>query len=338
MRNNSFDLDHILDLKRWQKLQDQLALMTNMAIITVDYKGNPITTHSMCCPFCQSVRSNPQLAKYCQICDSRAGLEAVRSQKPFIYFCHFNIIDIAIPITVEDKYLGAIMAGQIRVEGAADIESFEHLLSSQKNAVAAQHLQQHQQEYDNIPVLDYSKVLQSTQVLFELSNYIVESAVGKSQLIQAYETFYLHTQQAAQLSGVQPHPSPSTPGNYLKVNRSGHVEKNASPLLPALQYIEENREQLVTQAQMAELCHLSPSYFSRLFTQEQGVSFSQYIAAKKIAWARELLEETDDSVEAISEKLGFSSSAYFIKVFKKYEGITPFLYRKYSKKLNHPTF
>lgn len=132
MSMGSFDLDEILDLPRWQKLQDKLACMTNMAIITVDYKGTPITQHSMCCPFCQSVRANPQLFKYCQICDSRGGLEAVRSQKPYIYLCHFNIIDIAIPITVDDKYLGAIMAGQIRLDGAADLESFECLLSSAK--------------------------------------------------------------------------------------------------------------------------------------------------------------------------------------------------------------
>ncbi len=334
MKSNFFDLDRILDLIRWQKLQDQLALVTNMAIITVDYKGIPITQHSMCCPFCQSVRANPQLAKYCQICDSRAGLEAVRSQEPFIYRCHFNIIDIAIPITVDDKYLGAIMAGQIRLDGAAQLDSFERLLSSQKNAVAMQHLHTHQAEYDAIPLLPYDKVLQSTQALFELSNYIVETAVSKSQLIHAYETFYQDAQQAAHPLPPQRMPLHDVSGNFLKVHRSGHVETGTSPLLPALQYIEENREQLITQAQMAELCHLSPSYFSRLFTHEMGVNFSQYIASKKVAWARELLEQTDDSIETISEKLGFSSAAYFIKVFKKYEGITPLLYRKYNDKLN----
>ncbi len=334
MKNNSFDLDQLLDLARWQKLQDQLARVSNMAIITVDYKGNPITNHSMCCPFCQSVRANPQLSKYCQICDSRAGLEAVRSQKPFIYLCHFNIIDIAIPITVDDKYLGAIMAGQIRLDGSAELESFEHLLSSQKNSVATQHLNTHKSEYDAIPLLPYDKVLQSAQALFELSNYIVESAVSKTQLINAYETFYQNTQQVAHAIHPKPFLSSDESGNYLKVKRSGHVETESSALLPALQYIEENKGQPVTQAQMAELCHLSPSYFSRLFTQEMGVSFSQYIGAKKVAWARHLLEETDDSIEIISENLGFSSAGYFIKVFKKYEGITPFLYRKYYGKVS----
>ncbi len=333
MRNNSFDLEQLLDIPRWQKLQDQLARVINMAIITVDYKGIPITKHSMCCPFCQSVRANPQLAKYCQICDSRGGLEAVRSQNPFIYLCHFNIIDIAIPITVDDKYLGAIMAGQIRLDGSAELESFEHLLSSQKNSVATQHLLTHKAQYDAIPMLQYDKVLQSTQALFELSNYIVESAVSRTQLINAYEAFYHSTCEVAHAAQPKALIADES-GNYLKVKRSGRVETEGSPLQPALQYIEENRDQLITQAQMAELCHLSPSYFSRLFSQEMGVSFSQYMGGRKIAWARQLLEETDDSIEKISEDLGFSSAGYFIKVFKKYEGITPFLYRKYCDKIS----
>ena len=334
MKSNAFELDQLLDLARWKKLQDELARLTNMAIITVDYKGNPITEHSMCCPFCQSVRANPQLSKYCQICDSRGGLEAVRSQKPFIYMCHFNIIDIAIPITVDDKYLGAIMAGQIRLDGSAALDSFEHLLSSQKNAIAQQHLNMHKAEYDAIPTIPYEKLLQGTQTLFELSNYIVETAVSKAQLINAYETFYASTHQATDTITPQKL-IPDETGHYLKVNRSGRVNIGDSALLPALQYIAENRGQLITQTQMAELCHLSPSYFSRLFTQEMGCNFSQYIATQKIAWAKQLLENSDDSIEKISENLGFSSAAYFIKVFKKYEGITPFLYRKYHEKVNH---
>lgn len=327
MSMGSFDLDEILDLPRWQKLQDKLACMTNMAIITVDYKGTPITQHSMCCPFCQSVRANPQLSKYCQICDSRGGLEAVRSQKPYIYLCHFNIIDIAIPITVDDKYLGAIMAGQIRLDGSADLESFECLLSSAKNAVATQHLNAHIEAYQAIPQLPFQQVLRSTEALYELIHYIVESSAGKVRLLEAYDAFYSSTHQAVR------RPAEDS-GNYLKVTRSGRIRTGASLLEPALQYIQENRDQPVTQGQMAQLCHLSSGYFSRLFTQEMGCSFSQYLTAQKLVWAKQLLEDTEQSVERISETLGFSSSAYFIKVFKKHEGITPLLYRKYHERIN----
>ncbi|WP_369294406.1 PocR ligand-binding domain-containing protein, partial [Escherichia coli] len=51
MNHSLFNLDKIIDLEKWHTLQDSLALVTKMAIITVDYKGIPVTKHSYCQPF-----------------------------------------------------------------------------------------------------------------------------------------------------------------------------------------------------------------------------------------------------------------------------------------------
>lgn len=50
------ELKNILDLEKWEKLQESLALSTRLAIILVDYKGRPVTKHSQVQPFCQLVR------------------------------------------------------------------------------------------------------------------------------------------------------------------------------------------------------------------------------------------------------------------------------------------
>lgn len=49
------ELKNILDLEKWEKLQESLALSTRLAIILVDYKGRPVTKHSQVQPFCQLV-------------------------------------------------------------------------------------------------------------------------------------------------------------------------------------------------------------------------------------------------------------------------------------------
>ena len=113
--NNPYMLDKILNIEKWQKLQDSLALITGLAIITVDYKGVPITRHSSRRDFCGHIRNNPSLFKLCQKCDSRGGLEAVRISSPYIYKCHCGIVDIAIPIIVDNQYIGAIMAGEVKI-------------------------------------------------------------------------------------------------------------------------------------------------------------------------------------------------------------------------------
>lgn len=90
-------------------MQDAIALETHLAIILVDYRGKPVSNHNQVQPFCQLVRNNPKLNAYCEKCDARGSLEAVHRGTPFIYRCHFDIVDIAIPIMVENHYMGAIM-------------------------------------------------------------------------------------------------------------------------------------------------------------------------------------------------------------------------------------
>ena len=120
MSKGKFDIKSILDIPRWEAVQDQLAKATGTAIITIDYKGTPITKHSMRTDFCSIIRENPISCKRCQKCDSLAGLEAVRLNQPFIYLCHCGIVDVAVPITVGDQYLGAVMFGQVRISNGSD--------------------------------------------------------------------------------------------------------------------------------------------------------------------------------------------------------------------------
>ena len=118
---------------------------------------------------------------------------------------------------------------------------------------------------------------------------------------------------------------------YLK-RTAGEAEMCSNPVLkPAFTYIFEHKSETISLKVMADLCHISPSYFSRLFAKETGENFSSYLAQMKIKWAKQLLEVTDIPVSQISDELGFNDPGYFIKTFKKYEQITPSLYRKYYK-------
>ena len=141
MKKDKINLDKVIDFKRWQTLQDNLSLVTNMAIITVDYKGNPISKHSKCSRFCESVRKHPQMVKYCQKCDSRGGLEAVRSNEPYIYLCHYNIVDVAVPIIIDNRYMGAIMAGQVKLNDSV-VEDMEKIVDTSHEPISNQVLEE----------------------------------------------------------------------------------------------------------------------------------------------------------------------------------------------------
>ena len=329
-----FNLDKIIDLERWQDLQDSLADITQLAIITIDYKGKPVTTHSKCTPFCEKIRANTELAKMCQKCDSRAGLEAVRYNRPYIYLCHYNIIDIAIPITSDDKYIGAIMAGQVRPLSSETIPDLEQILYSPDNLQTLHESQELGRLYEEIPSLDYSFILRTSDMLFKLCNYIMNEAAARN---------YLEYNMYSSLAMAQASPNSQDSNNIpllnpLPANTLTPVHTSAVPftkpkntkLLPALEYIYNNTHLMVSMEKAAQLCHLSPGYFSRSFTREFGKNYTTYIIALKIKCAKELLTKTDLPISQISEQLGFNDPGYFTKIFKKQEYLTPSLYREYA--------
>jgi two-component system response regulator YesN len=85
---------------------------------------------------------------------------------------------------------------------------------------------------------------------------------------------------------------------------------------------------------VAEHIHLNSSYVSVLFKEETGQTFSDYLTRQRLAKAKKLLLGTDMKIYEIAERTGFSSSKYFVKVFREAEDLTPKDFRNDSKK-NH---
>lgn len=79
---------------------------------------------------------------------------------------------------------------------------------------------------------------------------------------------------------------------------------------------------------VCETVGMSPSYLSAFFIREAGVGFKEYVTQQRILLAQQLLLESKDSINLISERCGFLSPSYFISVFKNQTGMTPGAYRK----------
>lgn len=77
----------------------------------------------------------------------------------------------------------------------------------------------------------------------------------------------------------------------------------------------------------AEHVSLSPRYLSKVFKEETGINFTDYVTQVRLEKAVELIVSTDDTVEQISRQCGFNSSGYFIKKFKDQYGVTPKMYK-----------
>lgn len=103
-----------------------------------------------------------------------------------------------------------------------------------------------------------------------------------------------------------------------------------TPIENAIEYIEKNFKENISLDEIASICNLSSCYFSKLFKKEIGVNYTTYINNKKIEYAKEILKTTDTPILNLSIDLGFEDCGYFIRVFKKNEGVTPKKYREMS--------
>lgn len=85
---------------------------------------------------------------------------------------------------------------------------------------------------------------------------------------------------------------------------------------------------LPTVKYFAERCFLSPNYFGDLIKKETGKTPQDFIQARVIDVAKDMLASSDAPVTQIAYKLGFEYSQHFNRYFKHLTGLTPTEYRK----------
>jgi len=86
-------------------------------------------------------------------------------------------------------------------------------------------------------------------------------------------------------------------------------------------------EEDLTVSRVAKSASISVPYFCRLFKQETGRSFVEYVTFVRLQHAVWQLRHTNKTIEQISDELGFNTPNYFSSTFKKYAGFSPSEYR-----------
>lgn len=167
---NLMNIKDFIDIEILQDIQDQFSIATGIASVTVDQKGKPITVRSNFSHFCSIVRGNEETKKKCHQCDAHGGLQATIAGNPHLYKCHMGIIDFAVPITVQDNYLGAILAGQVRIEEDDNnipsiIGESDYKIENNPDLLKA---------YNELTVTSYEKIQAAAKMMHGIINYIVE--------------------------------------------------------------------------------------------------------------------------------------------------------------------
>ncbi|NHN34481.1 AraC family transcriptional regulator [Paenibacillus agricola] len=113
----------------------------------------------------------------------------------------------------------------------------------------------------------------------------------------------------------------------IKRIRDEREQRTWSVLDSAITFIKGKFQEDLSLEDVAEHVHLNPHYFSKVFKQQTGETFIDYVTRLRIERAKEFIRDGQFSLKEVCYLVGYKDPNYFSRVFKKVTGLTPTDYR-----------
>ncbi|MBN2853711.1 MAG: helix-turn-helix domain-containing protein, partial [Clostridia bacterium] len=116
-----------------------------------------------------------------------------------------------------------------------------------------------------------------------------------------------------------------------RINRDNLVKytHHKNEIETVISFIEKNYSQKLSIDDMVSLIFISKYHFLRLFKVYSGVTPYEYLINKRVTVSKQLLKESNDSINEIAAKIGFGNATVYIKYFKRLTNLTPNQFRKF---------
>lgn len=116
--------------------------------------------------------------------------------------------------------------------------------------------------------------------------------------------------------------------NYRSFFPLNSLSENANIIIKVQRYIDQHCMEQISLLSVSRLFFMDMYYLSHLFSRITGFTFKEYLILQRVSRAKDLLFHTDENITYVCMNSGFNNVNHFIRIFKKYEGTTPYQYRK----------
>ena len=168
---------------------------------------------------------------------------------------------------------------------------------------------------DEKMIVDYDRIISggATTSFINLCVYLIEKYYGKQMGNYCAKNFMVDKGKLTQKS-------------YTIFSK--HKNHQDAETIQAQEFIESKLEEKVTVARVCEQVMMSERSFVRRFKSATGNLPLEYIQRVKVEYAKQLLEEGDNSIKEISYNTGYEDINHFRSIFKRYTGVTPSAYKR----------
>lgn len=149
---------------------------TRIAVVAVDFKGEPITGYFGFTDYCLELRKNKACLNTCFRSDAHGGVESARSGKPSIYTCYSGLVDFAVPIIFDGQFLGSILAGQVKMEKKVYPVAME---TKDPEVLQVLNCPKLREMYEKVPTVNSKELEAAADLLQLIATYIVTQGFNK---------------------------------------------------------------------------------------------------------------------------------------------------------------
>lgn len=187
-RGNEISIYDLVKKGSLDQIQNKLSKVTKMAFITVDYRGEPVTKSTGFTEFCTCRRKYSCYEKTCCLSGAFGGATAAINNKPYLYKCPSGLVEIAIPIILDQQYMGALLGGQVICEEDAKLDDFGNRIQEEMDWTKDVKLCE---KYEKISKMSYEEISDIAELAFLLVRQMCEK---ESVLLEkkAYERKKVH--------------------------------------------------------------------------------------------------------------------------------------------------
>ena len=244
-------------------------------------------------PFCSYVKIDPRAAETCvTLSNEYLRRRCIREPDGFFGTCFCGISEYVIPVKYRTTVIGAVLLGEFGIASDSADRRFarlERIYGFSGEMLGEAYEKSTRSVPKNMDAI--LTVVKSVVLAFEL---VAEKYIDK-KLVDRLAT--------------------------EKRIRRGDIVGCAA------EYIRRHYAENLCVSEIAKACLCSPSALNHSFKATLGKGIPEYINHYRVTHALSLLSKTDDSIEAIAAECGFSSSGYFIRVFRHVTKATPKEYR-----------
>ncbi|HUW65438.1 MAG TPA: PocR ligand-binding domain-containing protein [Spirochaetia bacterium] len=171
MRQGKEGLLHLIEKDVLLKIIENFTRATDITIDINDVQGYPLVEHDFFHGFCHSIRSTPKGLKRCIRSNAEVGFKTATTGEVCYGTCHAGILLMAVPLVVENRFLGSITCGQMRLTPPGEGDVRKMLRTTADLGLDREHLTD---TYRQILVLTADKCQAASRLIEYVLNYITD--------------------------------------------------------------------------------------------------------------------------------------------------------------------